>query len=300
MLKVVFMLLRDTIRKWLDDGAPRLAAALAYYTGFSIAPLLLVVTGLAGYLYEGAEQDILREVTELVPAGGGEAVVELVEGAQARRNTSAVASVVGLATLLLGGAGLFLQLQNALNVVWKVEPDPDNPVLGLLKKRFFSFTMVVGTAFLLLVSLILSTALHAFLDRIQAMMPAIAVIWLVVDFLLSISLATLIFALIFRLVPDAEVAWRDVGIGAVVTALLFTAGQTALSAYLGDPARLSVYGAFASLIVFLLWVYYSAQILLLGAEFTQVYSGWRRGKRAGDEPTVAPSPHARPAPGRHA
>jgi membrane protein len=183
-----------------------------------------------------------------------------------------VATVTGVATLLLGATGVFGELQDSLNSIWEVEPKSDQGIWGTIKKRFFSFTMVLGTGFLLLVSLVVSAAIAAFADKLEHSIPGFSLISRVLSFAVGLLVTTLVFALIFKVIPDARVAWRDVWVGALVTALLFSFGRFALGEYLGRSAFASSYGAVASLVIVLFWVYYSAQIMFLGAEFTQVHA----------------------------
>jgi membrane protein len=274
---VPLVLARDTIVEWLDDGGPQLAAALAYYTAFSIAPLLFMLTMLSSLLYREAEHGVLEEVLKLIPGSGEEAITAWLDALRERRATGTVAAVVGGIVLALGAAGMFGQLQEALNTVWNARPPARPWLLEFLRRRFVSLTMVLGTAFLLLVSMLLTTALSLSLQRIGEIFPLAATVLASVHLLFAFLLTTVVFTLIFKVVPDAEVPWRGAWIGGAVTAIAFNLGQALLSWYLADSARLSLYGAFTSVIVFLLWVYYSAQILLLGAEFTQVYTRRRQG-----------------------
>jgi membrane protein len=190
---------------------------------------------------------------------------------------------VGIVTLLVGASGVFGQLQTSLNAIWEVKPKPDRGLLGQMKDRFFSFTMVLGVAFLLLVSLVLSSMLSSFGSVLADNLPGGAALWQVINFALSFGVVTLLFALIFKVIPDAKVQWRDVWLGAAVTALLFTIGKQLLGLYLGKAAVGSSYGAAGSLIALVVWVYYATQILFVGAEFTQVHA---RHRGASIQPTA--------------
>jgi membrane protein len=183
-----------------------------------------------------------------------------------------VSSIVGIVVLLFGASGVFGELQAALNTVWEVQPKPDRGLWGMIKDRFFSFTMVLGVGFLLLVSLLLSAALSAVGRFLSERLPGGEALWQVLNFVISLGVVTSLFALIFKVVPDVKIEWRNVWIGAAVTALLFTLGKFLLGLYLGKASFASMYGAAGSLVVLVVWVYYSAQILFLGAEFTQVYA----------------------------
>lgn len=271
-LRLPFVLARDTVVEWFDDGGPRLAAALAYYTAFSIAPLLLVLGMVAGPLYQEAQYGALEQLLNLIPGGGGDAVAAWLDALRRQPSRGALATAIGTVALVLGAAGVFGQLQEALNTIWDVRA-PERPFfLELLKRRFVSLTMIVGTAFLLLVSMLLATALSFVVKAIEAALPLAAMLLASVHLIFSFVLTTTVFTLIFKVVPDAAVPWREAWIGGAVTAVLFNMGQSVLTWYLANAARLSLYGTFTSVIVFLMWVYYSAQILLLGAEFTQVYA----------------------------
>jgi membrane protein len=281
-------LLKQTFSDWNEDKAPRLAAALAYYTAFSLAPLLVIAIAIAGLVFgeEAARGQIVGQISGLVGPQGGEAIESMIAGAS-RQDSGIVATVIGLATLLFGAAGLFGQLKDAMNTVWEVQPKPGQGFMATVKQNFFSFTMVLGTGFLLLVSLVLSAVLSGVTGYFQNALPGADWLWQVVNFLVGFAVTTLVFALIYKVIPDVEIAWGDVWIGAAATAALFSIGRFALGWYLGQGSFSSSYGAAASLVVVLLWVYYSAQILFLGAEFTQVYAR-RYGSR------IQPSPNAVP------
>lgn len=269
----IWDLVKKTFSEWNEDKSPRLAAALAYYTLFSIAPLLVIAISLAGLVLQrdAVESQVLGQVSGLMGESGREAVEGMIQGAS-NISSGIVATALGVAALLLGATGFFGQLQDALNTIWEVQPKPGQGLWATVKQRFFSFSMVLGTAFLLLVSLVVSSVLATLSEYFQGVLPGADWIWSIVNFVVSFGVTTLIFALIFKVVPDVEIAWGDVWIGALVTALLFSIGRFALAEYLGRGSFSSTYGAAASLVILLLWVYYSAQILFLGAEFTQVYA----------------------------
>jgi membrane protein len=273
-LSEIGALFKQTLDEWLADKASRLGAALAYYTLFSLAPLLIIVIGIAGLVF--GEQAVRGEIATQMKATLGEsaasAIEDLLKNSQATGGSS-WATVVGFAILLFGATGLFVQLQDALNTIWKVTPRTGRPIWSMLRERLLSFTLVLGTAFLLLVLLVVSTALSA-LNRFlpHDALPGGFHWWLVINGLVSFGFSMLLFAMIYKILPDVHIAWRDVWVGAAVTALLFTAGKYLLSLYLGRSSTTSAFGAAASLVVLLLWVYYSAQLLLFGAEFTRVYA----------------------------
>jgi membrane protein len=269
-----FEIAKQSFAEWSEDGATRLAAALAYYTVFSLAPLIFIVVALIGLVYADADAMVREQIANLL---GEDTAAFLADTAQqSGPEGGVVATLIGIAVLLFGAAGVFGQLQDSLNTIWDVRSKPGQGIMGFVRARFFSFALVGGTAFLLLVSLIATTALQAAIDWLETKMPGIGFLWTVLNFAISVGATTVIFAIIFKVVPDAVVQWRDVWGGALLTGLLFSAGQILLGLYLGRQADNSVYGAAGSLIVVLLWVYYSAQILFFGAEFTQV-TAKRRG-----------------------
>jgi membrane protein len=267
-----FSLAKETFNRWNEDKASRLAAALAYYTIFSLAPLLIVVLAIAGAVFgaDAARDRLDNEIRGLVGQQGAEFIQEMVNNAN-QPAAGMIATIIGVVTLLLGAAGVFGQLQDALNTVWGVVPKPRG-LLGTIQQRFISFAMVLGVGFLLLVSLVLSALLAALDGWLNAQFPGGGIILRVINLVVSLVVITGVFAMIFKYLPDAEITWRDVGVGAFVTAVLFNIGKYLIGLYLGSSSVASVYGAAGSLVILLLWIYYSAQILLLGAEFTKVYA----------------------------
>lgn len=291
-------LVTQSFAEWREDNASRLSAALAYYTIFSIPPLIIIAIAIAAQLFDRAavQQQVVDQISGLVGDSGAEVVESILENSSGSEET-AVAAIISVVTLLLGASGVFGELHNALNTIWEVKAKPGRGIWGTIKDRFFSFTMVLGVGFLLLVSLIISAGLAAVNEFISGVMPSFITLAQVINFLVSFGIITVLFGLIYKVVPDVKVAWRDVWIGAVVTAFLFTVGKFAIGLYLGNSAPGSTYGAAGSLIVLLLWVYYSAQILFFGAEFTQVYANKYGSRIVADEDAVALSPEAQPAPG---
>jgi membrane protein len=273
MPKGFWGLLKETGKEWSEDKAPRLGAALAFYSVLSLAPLLVIALSIAGAAFgeEAARGEVVAQIEGMVGAQGAQAIEEMIANAQ-KPQTGTLAAVLGIITLLFGAAGVFGQLQDALNTIWEVEPKPGRGVLGMIKDRFLSLTLVLGTAFLLLVSLALSAALHVLGEYVTGWLPGTEVVGHVVNFVLTFGVTTLLFAMIFKFVPDARVAWRDVWVGALMTAVLFTLGKFLLGLYLGRGSVGSAYGAAGSLVVLVVWIYYSAQILFFGAEFTQVHA----------------------------
>ena len=271
--KDVVGLLKETYQEFSEDKVPRLGAALAYYTLFSLAPLLVVVIAIAGMVFgeEAARGQIVGAMGGLVGQQGAEAIQEMIKGAS-HQQSGIVATVIGLVTLLLGASGVFGELQASLNTIWEVTEKPGQGIVHIIRERFFSFSLVVGTGFLLLVSMVVTAGLQAFGQVLAGFMPGGDLFLQILNFLISFAVTTLLFALLYKVVPDAEITWRDVAIGAVVTAVLFSIGRYAIGFYLGRSATASTYGAAGSLVVVVLWIYYSSQILFFGAEFTQVYA----------------------------
>ena len=259
----------------MEDKAPQLGAALAYYTVFSLAPLILVLLAIVGVIFRddpaGAWNKITQQMSYFLDPSTLEVVQNIAQKA-AEPGKSTIATIIGVALAIFGASGVFGQLQDALNTIWGVKAKPGGGMWGFLRTRFLSFAMVAGVCFLLLVSLTLESLLKAFSHYVQSVLPGGIVVALVIYLIFDFAVVVLLFAMIFKLLPDVQIQWRDVWIGAVITAILFGIGKWLLGFYLGSGAAGSAYGAASSLITLLLWVYYSSQILLFGAEFTQVYA----------------------------
>lgn len=272
-LRIFFDLLKETFTDWNEDHAPRLAAALAYYTAFSIAPLLVIAIAIAGAVL--GQNEVQSQVITMVSQNVSGDAASLVEGmieSAAQPKAGTAAAVLGIITLVLGASGAFGQLQGALDVIWNVEDRPRRGgVVGYLRTNLLNFGLVIFVGFLLLVSLIVNALLASASTWISGFVGA-GFVFQIVNLLVAFGVITLLFALIYKVLPNADVAWRDVWVGAAFTALLFSIGRFALSLYLAQSSTTSAYGAAGSFVVILLWVYYSAQILLFGAEFTQVFS----------------------------
>lgn len=287
-------LLKEAAKEWSEDKVSRHAAALSYYTVFSLAPLLLIAVAVAGLVFgEAAARDrIVGEIGALIGTQGAEAIQGLIASASEPKE-GVIATVVGVAALLFGASGAFSQLQDSLNAIWEVRRKPRSGIVGAIGKRFTSFSMVLVIAFLLLVSLVLSAALSALGAWAGGFLPESPWILRAAHLAVSLGAVTALFALIFKILPDVSIRWGDVWMGAFVTALLFTAGRFLIGLYLGRSAVGSTFGAAGSLVIILLWVYYSSLILFYGSEFTQVYAT-RRGSRAvpdeGAEAVTKPLP----------
>jgi membrane protein len=270
-----FSLLKQTVSEWLEDQVPQLGAALAYYTVFSLAPLVLLLLAIVGFIFHNDPAGAWRKMTEQMSYFLDKSAVDVVANiAQTASHPSKgmSATIIGILLALFGASGVFGQLQNALNTIWGVKAKPGAGIVGFIRSRFLSFAMVAGVCFLLLVSLVFESLLKGFSHYIQAIFPGGIVIALVVYSIFDLAVVVLLFALIFKFLPDVKIQWRDVWIGALMTAIFFAIGKWALGLYLGSGAAASAYGAASSLITLLLWIYYSSQILLFGAEFTQVYA----------------------------
>lgn len=278
-------LLKETAIQWDEDQAARQAASLALYTLLSVAPLLIVSIKVAGIALgdEAARGQVSQEIGRLVGPQAGAAIEAMVNNAK-QPGEGVLGSLVGLAVLLFGASGVFGELQTSLNQIWEVKPRPGRGIVGFIKDRFFSFTMVMGVAFLLLVTLVVSAVLATVTEHFRDLIPY-APLWWVVNIAIGIAITTVLFALIFKVIPDARIGWHDVWVGAFATAVLFSVGRVALSWYVGRSATVSPFGAAGSLVALIVWVYYSAQILFFGAEFTQVFAT-RYGSR------ILPSDHA--------
>jgi membrane protein len=272
-MKKYLGIFKQTITEFSQDKVPRLGAALAYYTIFSLAPLLLIVIAIVGLVFghDAAQNKIFEQLHGVLGATTAEGMQEMVKNA-AKPKSGTVATVLGIVTLLLGASGVFGQLKDALNTIWDVKPKEGRGIMGMVKDRFLSFAMVFGLGFLLLVSLVIDTAIGAMGKFAGNHLPGGEALWHIVELAFSFCVVTVLMAGIFRLLPDLKIEWRDVWLGAALTSLLFVLGKFALGIYFAKSAVGSSFGAAGSLVLVLLWVYYSAQILLFGAEFTQVYA----------------------------
>ncbi|MBV9008535.1 MAG: YihY/virulence factor BrkB family protein [Verrucomicrobia bacterium] len=271
----VWPIITQTFNEWLDDKAPQLGAALAYYTVFSLAPLILVLLAIIGVLFRndpsGAWTRMTQQMGYFLDKNAIDVVQEIALKAS-QPNKSFWATVIGIALAIFGASGVFGQLQDALNTIWGVKAKPGLGVKGFLRTRILSFAMVAGVSFLLLVSLVLEGVLKGFSHWVQTHLPGGITLATSIYVFFDMIIVVLLFGIMFKYLPDVKVRWRDVWIGSIITAILFGIGKWALGLYLGSGAAGSAYGAASSLITLLLWIYYSSQILLFGAEFTQVYT----------------------------
>ncbi|HSL05315.1 MAG TPA: YihY/virulence factor BrkB family protein [Nitrospiraceae bacterium] len=267
------ILVKTTVMRWWDDNALRLSAALSYYTLFSLAPLLTLAVAIAGLVVDEktVRDEVLDRSQGLIGKPGAEAIADMLESA-GQPVHGAIATVVSLVTLVIVSMGMFSELQDALNSIWRTKPKKSDALWGALKNRFLSFILVIGTGVLLLISLLVNAILAALGKFVLLAVPGPQVMPTFVEAAVSLPVITLLFALMFKVLPDGYVAWRDVWLGAVASGTLFIIGEWAIGLYIGSTAIASMYGAAASLMVILVWVYYSALIFFLGAEFTCVYA----------------------------
>ncbi|HIK16361.1 MAG TPA: YihY/virulence factor BrkB family protein [Leptolyngbyaceae cyanobacterium M33_DOE_097] len=272
-IKTAWILVKETVADWQADKVSLWAAALAYYTAFSLAPLLIIAIAIAGAVFgeEAARGEIVGQIQGLVGKQGAEAIQTMLQNTQRPGSGGFVATIIGIVTLLLGASGVFGQLQEALNTIWHVKPKPNLGIKAFVQDRFLSFAMVIVIGFLLLVSLVLSAAIAGVSHFVDDAFQGFAIVGQIINFAISLVVITFLFALIYKVLPDVKIPWRYLWTGSVITALLFNIGKFFISYYLGSSSVASTYSAAASLGIILIWVYYSAQILLLGAEFIKVY-----------------------------
>jgi membrane protein len=294
---VLWRLFWAAITGWSKDNVPRLGASLAYYTLFAISPILIIAIAIAGSVFgaEAVRGQIVGQIDGLIGTQGAEAIQSLLQGAH-RDSTGTFALIVGTITLIVAASGAFLELQHALNTIFRVKTDPKKSgIERLILSRLRSFGLVVSIGFLLLVSLLVSAALTALSTRIQRNMFGSPLLLQTINLVVSLAVMTLLFGLIYRVLPDVQLAWRDVWTGALGTAMLFSIGKFLIGLYLGHSSVASSYGAAGSIVVLLVWVYYSAQVILLGAEFTRVYAEHRRGKAPPPNNLARRDPAAHPS-----
>jgi membrane protein len=271
-LRRAWPVLTTAVRSYRDDRVPMMGAALAYYMVFSIAPLLVISMGLAGLFFgDQGGREILDAISGVAGSAGALALAAMVKGAASRPHAGYVATVVGVITLLIGASGVFGQLQDSLNTIWKVQLAPDAPWTTTVRRRLLSFGMVGVIAFIMLASLLVTAGLSAAGKFLSSSFPGGAASWQALNALLSLAVVTGLFGLIFKVLPDARLRWRDALRGGFWTGMLFIAGQYAIGLYLGRAGVASAYGAVGSVVALLVWVYWSAQIVLFGAELTRAY-----------------------------
>jgi membrane protein len=272
--KSLWQFLKTTINEWVEAEPFQLAAALSYYTLFSLAPLLLIAIGVAGFVFgrEAAQNQIVETLQGMIGQDSAQSVQEMIQASNEKPKTGMISTIIGFVALLFGAGGVVGQLQTSLNKIWEVTPKPGQGIWGFLRQRFFSFAMVLAIGFLLLVSLVVTAVLSSFTGMLSSFLGDATFVAHAIDILVSFGFVTLLFALIYKYVPDVEIQWRDVWVGAALTSILFTIGKYLIGLYIGTSGVGSTFGAAGSLITILVWVYYSSLIFFLGAEFTRVYA----------------------------
>ena len=294
MLANAWSMLKETVSDYIEDNALSRGAAIAYYTIFSIAPMLIICIAIAGLAFgqEAAQGAIVDQLRGLMGEQGAEAVQAMIASASSK-SSGILATALGIITLLVTATGVFGEMQASLNAIWKAEPRTG--VSNLLKARAASLGLVATLGFLLLVSLVISAALTALGQYVHSYVPGIETLLQVANFLVSFLMTSALFAAIYKILPDRQLTWRDVAVGAVVTAFMFTVGKTLIGLYIGSSAVASSYGAAGALVVVLVWIYYSSQIFLLGAEFTKIWAS-RHGSSEAFAARNAPPASATAAP----
>jgi membrane protein len=272
--KSIWQFLKTTVNEWVEAEPFELAAALSYYTLFSLAPLLLIAIGVAGLVFgrEAAQNQIVEALQGMIGQDSAQSVQEMIQASNEKPKTGMLSTIIGFVALLFGAGGVVGQLQTSLNKMWEVTPKPGQGIWGFLRQRFFSFAMVLAIGFLLLVSLVVTAVLSSFTAMLGSLLGDATFLAHAIDILVSFGFVTLLFALIYKYVPDVEIQWKDVWVGAALTSILFTIGKYLIGLYLGTSGVGSTFGAAGSLITILVWVYYSSLIFFLGAEFTRVYA----------------------------
>jgi membrane protein len=275
--------LREVFDEWSKDDALSLGAALAYYTIFSMAPLLVLVIAIAGLVFgrEAAQGEIVGQLRGTIGEAGAQTIEDMIARAS-QPSSGILATVISLVTMFFGASTTFAQLQGSLNKIWDAKRSRSG-VRGQVQRRLVAFSMILAIGILLFLTLAASAALSAVHTWLELYFPIAAQVLPLANLVLSFAVVTALFAMIFKVLPDTRIEWRDVWAGAAMTAVLFTIGKAALAVYLGRASVTSVYGAAGSLVLILLWIYYSAQILFLGAEFTEVWSRWRGSRSEGEQ-----------------
>lgn len=285
--KDIFPIAKKAVSDFIDDNAMSLAAGVAFYAALSLAPLLLLMLSVTSLVGQEFQNNLVGELSRLLGPQVGLTVREIIESAEKTPSTGVLGTIISVITLVVSATGVFAELQSSMNHIWDVEPKPNQGVKSVLRIRLVSLGVVVSLGFLLLVSMIASAGLSTFMNLLGRDTTVVTVLWRVVDVGLSFAMFTAMFAVMFRMLPDVDVKWQNVIGGAMVTAGLFVVGKIIIGLYIGHSTTASSYGAAGSLVAMLVWVYYSALIVFLGAEITQAWAE-RRGE------AIQPSAHARP------
>ncbi|HEX8313359.1 MAG TPA: YihY/virulence factor BrkB family protein [Flavisolibacter sp.] len=274
LAKGIWKVLKQAFAGFSDDKVVKLSAALAYYTVFSIGPMIIVIIYFAGMIYgrEAVQGNIFGQIQGLVGAEAALQIQDMIKSAALNKEGS-LAATLGIITLVIGATGVFAEIQESINMIWNLKPKPEKGWLKMIVNRLLSFSVIISLGFILLVSLVLTGLIEALMDRLRASFPNITlVVVYIVNLLLTFGIITTLFGVIFKVLPDAVIKWKDVVVGSMVTAVLFMAGKFAITFYIGKSDVGGTYGAAGSLVVLLLWVYYSSVILYFGAEFTKAYA----------------------------
>jgi membrane protein len=269
----IWGILKDSVKHWIDDGAPRLGAAMAYYAIFSVAPFFMIVIGVAGLLFreQAARGEVFRVLENVMGQQSASAIEEIIK--QSHNLTGSAWKIAfGVILALFGASGVFLQLQDALNIIWKVKPRPGRAILDVIRTRALSVAVVFCTGFLVVLSLVTTTMLEAVIRHIPHADSAGLPVWRVIHMVIAFLFLSLLFAIIFKVLPDAHVSWRNVWMGSLVTSALFALGKYVIGQYMARSGIASAFGAAGALVGILVWIYYSSQIFLFGAEFTRVHA----------------------------
>jgi membrane protein len=272
--KTIIYLIKETIKEFNEDNAIYYSASLSYYTIFSLPPIIIIIVSVAGSLFgkETISSEIYHQFSSLLGPQGAQQIESMVRGAQ-KIHSNLLATFIGIGTLIFASTGVFIAIQTSLNVIWDVKAKPKSNIIKLIKDRILSFALIITLAFLLLVSLVIHALLVAIIDLFSQQFENVTILLIqLTNFIVPLFIITLLFAVIFKFLPDAKIHWRDVWTGSLFTSLLFTLGKFLIGLYLGNSNIGSVYGAAGTVILILLWVFYSSIILFFGAEFTQVYA----------------------------
>lgn len=273
-IKDILSIFKTTFKEWNEKDPFRQSAVIAYYSIFSIPGLLVLIIAIAGYFFgpEAVNENLITQIAETIGKESAMQIKDMLEKSTTEKSTT-WGSIIGISILLVGATGVFVELQKTLNLIWNVKVKPQNSYWLMLKSRLFSFGLILAIAFLLIISLVISTALVAMSSWVKVdTSPIMIIVFEIINFIISLVVISLLFAMIFKILPDAKIQWNHVWMGSLVTGILFTIGKTGLSYYFGKAEPASVYGAAGSVILILLWVSYSSMILFFGAEFTAAYA----------------------------
>ncbi len=273
-LRQVWRLLKETFSEWQVNEVSLLASSLAYYTVFSIAPLMVIIITILGAIYgeATAQQQIVDQMTEIVGKEAAQLLATAIANLRQDATGGLLQLIFSIGFLIFGASGVFAQIQYALDKIWEVKPEPKRQIFHFLRKRILSFAMVLVIAFLLFVSYIVRNILFVIVNYLSDLLPGLSFLWQFLSFLLSFGILTFLFAAIYTILPDAQVAWRSAGVGAAITAILFMIGQLFFGLFLSQTDIGSAYGVAGSFVIITTWIYYAAHILFLGAEFTKIYA----------------------------